>query len=94
MDLEKDDEKLEVAREKDGLLGGSITKLDERRKRGKMKRQDNDYIGRFHPFPREAPLHWRRAHWKELRKMAEEKKRRQGWRGVIYLLKKFLGFRI
>ena len=66
---------MEVAREKGGPLGGSITKQDERRKRNKMKRQDDDYIGKFHPCPEEAPLHWRQAHWKELRKMAEEKKK-------------------
>ena len=53
-----------------------------------IERNDEDYIGKFHPFPKEAPLRWRRAHWRELREQAAiKKKKREGWSGIIYKIR-------
>ena len=40
-----------------------------------------DFIGKFHPFPKEAPKSWRMARMKELRKevMAKRVEKKRQW---------------
>ena len=40
-----------------------------------------DFIGKYHPFPKEAPKHWRMARMKELRAevMAKRIEKKRQW---------------
>jgi hypothetical protein len=59
---------------------------------GYMKRTDEDFIGAEHPFPKEAPIDWRMAEIKRLRKKVRERKelKKKDWDLMIYYTKMFM----
>ena len=52
------------------------------------ERLDEDFIGVYHPFPKEAPFHWRMGRMKELREevLKKRKKRDEKWWRRIFRL--------
>ena len=45
-----------------------------------IEKFDSDFMGVYHPFPKEAPFHWRMRRMKELRKQAKIRlERKKTW---------------
>ena len=56
-----------------------------------IEKFDSDFMGVYHPFPKEAPFHWRMRRMKELRKHAKIRlERKKTW---IYKLSNVISFR-
>ena len=56
------------------------------------EKNDDIYIGSYHPRPKEAPKVWRMAKMRELRKKVKEKKeqRKREWNLMVYYTKLFM----
>ncbi len=56
------------------------------------EKDEDVYIGSYHPRPKEAPKVWRMAKMKELRKTVKEKKeqRKREWKLMVYYTKLFM----
>tara|TARA_Y100001970_G_C13977456_1_gene721370 strand:+ start:283 stop:468 length:186 start_codon:yes stop_codon:yes gene_type:complete len=53
-----------------------------------MKRKDKDFIGVYHPFPNEAPLHWRKANMEIVKEKNDKAKKRKEKKIINRVLKK------
>ena len=56
----------------------------------KISKYESDFIGVYHPYPKEAPFKWRMQRMKELRKLSTIRKKRR--KTLTYKISKLLKY--